>query len=275
MAHWDSNITYDSGYFFDTQEVTPIEPEFTQPLRAMRQLTSFFKNPFDSKEISLAELCAFTTDTLENLQADNPAGVHDARIAGTTAAYSVVETCFNEDIAKLGTRKARKTAKNLYRENLREGTERVEIALKAAFGPKAAEVQQAFPSGRNIFNTCTDDHVNNHLSVMNSVVAANAASLLPATVTFSASLLSGWTAVYAQSESATAAKGHTEVEKRAARQALQHQLYLALAHLMLTYPAQPAKLQQYMKQHLLEDHPAAPGEDDDDEGGEPEPPAEG
>lgn len=230
----------------------------------MRQLTSFFKNPFDNKGISLAELCAFTTDTIGNLQTDNPAGVHDTCIAGITAAYSVVETCFNEDLAQLGTRKARKTAKNLYRENLREGTERIEIALKAAFGPKSAEVQQAFPSGRGIIGECIDDHVNNHLSVMNSVVAANAASLLPATVTFSASLLSGWTGVYSHSEAATSAKNHTEVEKRAARQALQLQLYLTLAHLMLTYPAQPAKLEQYMKQHLLEDHPATPGEDDDE-----------
>lgn len=238
----------------------------------MKKLASYARNPFDSDEISLAELCAFTTDTLENLQADNPGGVHDARIAATTAAYSVVESCFDEDLANLGTRKARKTAKRLYRESLRGGTERVEIALKAAFGPDAAEVQQAFPSGRNVFNTCTDDLVNNHLAVMNGVVTANAASLAPASVTFSAGLVSGWAAIYAQSESASAEKNYSETEKRAARLELQLQLYLNLAHLMATYPRQPGKLEQYMKQHLLDDHPNAP--DGDEEEPEPPPPEE-
>jgi len=127
------------------------------------------------------------------LQADNPAGVHDTRIAATAAAYSVVETCFNQDIANLGTRKARKTAKRLFRDNLREGTGRVEIALKAAFGPNAAEVQQACPNGRSIFNSCTDDLFNHYLTVLNGVDAANASSLPPATVTFPAALVSGGT----------------------------------------------------------------------------------
>lgn len=239
----------------------------------MRQLINFFKNPFDSKAISLAELSAFTTDTIGNLQADNPGGVHDARIAALTAAYSVVETCHSADFASLGTRKARKTAKRLFREGLPAATDRIEGALKAAFGPQAAEVQQAFPEGRSAFNRVTDDHLHVPLGTMNDIVAANAASLTPAIVTLSAGLVSNWAAIHTQSEEATSAKNHTEVEKRAARQALQHQLYLTLAHLMLTYPAQPAKLQQYMKQHLLEDHPATPDEDDD-EGGEPEPPVE-
>lgn len=274
MAHWDSNITYDSGHFFDAQEVTPIESEFTQPLRAMRQLTSFFKNPFDSKEISLDELDAFTTDTIGNLQTDNPGGVHDTRIAGLITAHSLVETCHSADFASLGTRKARKTAKRLFREGLPAATDRIEGALKGAFGSKAAEVQQAFPEGRSIFNSVTDDHLNIPLGTMNDIVAANAASLTPAIVTLSAGLVSSWAAIHTQSEEATSAKNHTEVEKRAARQALQLQHYLTLAHLMLTYPAQPAKLQQYMKQHLLEDHPATPGEEGDEAGEEPEPPVE-
>ena len=240
----------------------------------MRQLINFFKNPFDSADISLAELSAFTTDTIGNLQADNPGGVHDARIAALTAAYSVVETCHSADFASLGTRKARKTAKRLFRDGLPAATDRIEGALKAAFGPQAAEVQQDFPEGRSGFSRVTDDHLHVPLGAMNDIVAASAASLTPAIVTLSAGLVSSWETIHTQSEEATAAKSHTEVEKRAAREALQLQLYITLAHLMLTYPAQPAKLEQYMKQHLLEDHPAAPGEDEDDEGGEPEPPAE-
>ncbi len=60
-----------------------------------------------------------------------------------------------------------------------------------------------------------------------------------------------------------------------ARLGLQTELYLNLAHLMASYPRQPEKLAQYMKQHLLEDHPAGPDDENEEEGGgDPEPPVE-
>lgn len=267
MPTWDSGLTYDSGVRFDSEETVlpPPESNSNPDLTAMRQLINFFTNPFESPDISLAEESAFTTDLVGNLQNDNPAGVHDARITALTAAYSTVETCHGADMAALGTRKARKTAKNLFRDGLPDATARIEIALKAAFGPNAAEVQQAFPSGRNLFGKSPDDLLGAAIGVMNSVVAANAASLTPAIVTLSASQVSGWASVYTQSEDASAVKNHSVAEKRTARKALQYQLYLTLVHLMATYPLQPAKLDQYMKQHLLEDHPAAPDEDEPEE----------
>ena len=242
----------------------------------MRQLALFFNNPFASRHISLPRLCAFTTDTVVNLLADNPGGVHDERAAGITAAYSQVETCHRADLAALGTRKARKTAKNLFRDGLPAATERIEIALKAVFGPKAAEIQQAFPGGRTLFSTSSDDMLRHPLSVMNGVVTAHAAALPPEIAALSAGLVSSWATLHAQSEGAQAQKGYSEYEKRAARQALQFQLYLTLAHLMLTYPLQPEKLAHYMKQHLLQSPaPAASRDDDEDrEGDKPEPPVE-
>jgi len=188
---------------------------------------------------------------------------------------NVVETRYGADLAALGTRKARKTAKNLFHDGLPDATARIEIAIKAAFGPKAAEVQQAFPSGRSLFSSSPDDLLGAAIGVMNSVVAANSASLPPATVTLSAGLVTGWAAVYTESEAASAVKNHSVAEKRAARKALQRELYLTLVHLMVTYPLQPEKLEQYMKQHLLEDHLSSPDdEEDDDEGDEPDPPVE-
>ena len=274
MPTWDSGLTYDSGVLYDSE--SPVTPppssDNSYPnLKAMRQLINFFKNPFESPEISLAEESAFTTDLVSNLQNDNPLGVHDARITALTSAYGTVETCHAADMAALGTRKARKTAKNLFRDGLPEATARIEIALKAAFGPQGAEVQQAFPSGRNLFGKSPDDLLGAAIGVMNGVVVANAASLPPAIVTLSAGLVTGWAAVYAQSEDASGAKNYSVTEKRAARKALQYQLFLTLVHLMSTYPLQPEKLEQYMKQHLLEDHPAAP---DEEEEPEPEPPVE-
>ena len=240
----------------------------------MRKLASYARNPFDAKSISFHRLSSYTTDHAESLQADNPGGVHDVRIAATLAAFSVVELRFNQDLANLGTRKAYKSAKDLFRQGLGADTERVEIALKAAFGANGLQVQQAFPQGRSVFSKCPDDMVDNHLSIMNGVVAANAASLTPAIVTFSAGLVSGWATLYAQSEEASAEKTFSEAERRAARLALQTELYLNLAHLMACYPRQPEKLAQYMKQHLLQDLSEVDDDEDEEEEPEPEPPVE-
>lgn len=127
---------------------------------------------------------------------------------------------------------------------------------------------EAFPQGRTILSQCTDDALVIHLQPINTVVVANATELPPVIVTLTAGLLTTWTAVHSESESASGAKTATEEEKRAARTALQAQLFLNLIKLMELFPNQPQKLPLYMQQHLLEDHPAA---DEEEEEVEPAP----
>ncbi len=240
----------------------------------MRNLARFLANPFDSPAISLAELTAFTTDHIERMIANNPDGELDARISATTAAFGELETAFTQDLLQLGSRKARKTAKRLFRDGLRAQTNRIEGALRGAFGAHAAQVQEAFPQGRGIFNQCQDDDLNNHLDIMNTVVAANAANLPASVVTLSSGLVTNWSTLYQESESATGGKTATEADKRAAREALQLELYHNLTKLMELFPGLPGRLPLYMQQHLLEDNPASQVEDPEDEenGQEEEPP---
>ena len=254
MARFDSGITWDSGARYDSADTPEPEPN-PPPLGTMRDLTRFLVNPFDDPGISLAELMAFATDHLERMVVKNPGNALDARIAATTPALETVAACAGDDQVKLGVRRARKAAKDAFRAGLPEQTRRIEATLQSVFGVGSAQVQEAFPNGRTIFSVCTDDLLATHLQPMNTVVVANAAQLAPVIVTLSAGMVSTWNALHTQSETATAAKANTEAEKRAARAALQLQLYLNLAKLMELFPRQPEKLPEYMQQHLLEDRP--------------------
>ena len=84
-----------------------------QPSSTMRNLSRFLDNPFDDKDISVAELLAFTTDHLQRMIANNSGGELSARITATTSSLELVADCVTDDQTKLGLRKARKLAKAL------------------------------------------------------------------------------------------------------------------------------------------------------------------
>lgn len=224
----------------------------------MRNLQYYLEIPFDDDGISLDELLAFSTDSLQRMIANNPGALFNARITATTTALAVVESCTTDDLTKLGLRKARKMAKDTFRAALPVNIAKIHAAVVAKYGPNAPEVTEVFPQGRGIFNQCTDDLVENHLQTMLNGVTAHQADLGAPVVGDAAGLLSTWLAIYGASESSTAAKTTTQEGKKAARLALQLELYKNLLTIGLNFPRQPEKLALYMQQSLLEDHPAAP-----------------
>ncbi len=230
----------------------------------MRQLTTYLTNPFDAKGVSIAELAAFSTDHLERMSANNPGGDLTARIAATTTALATFDAAFTDDQTKLGLRKARKQAKNDFRESLSGEVAKIVAAFTAQYGDGSPEVTEAVPQGRSVFNDSRDDAVKNHLdTLLNAVIAHEADLGAPLTATTTA-LRDSWLAIYAASEASTGAKTTTQEEKRVARRGLQLELFLTLVKLGELFPRQPEKLSLYMQQYLL-------GEDSGGGGTEPDP----
>lgn len=229
----------------------------------MRALTSFFENPFDDRNISMAELVAFTTDHLQRLSANNPGGELTARIAATTSSLAIVEDCVTSDQSRLGSRKARKLAKDNMREEIPVEVKRLEAGFIAAFGADSPVLLEALPQGRTIFQTCRDDQVEVHLQTLLAAATTHQASLVPATLTQATNLKNNWVTIYQASEVSTGSKTSTQEGKKLARENLQLMLFLNLLKLAEMFPRQPEKLPLYMMQHLLE-NPSSPEE--------PEPP---
>jgi hypothetical protein len=255
MARFDFSF-FDSGARFDTPDANPSS--------TMRNLAHFLDNPFDDKEISEAELAAFTTDHLERLIANNTNNEFTARITATQSAFDLFAECVTDDGARLAIRKARKLAKDNYREiTIPRDVARIEGALVSAYGADSPVILEALPNGRSIFQSCRDDQVEAKLEILRLSVTAHQADLVPAIVTLTTALKTNWLTVYAASETSTGSKAVTQDGKKMARDGLQLMLYLNLVKLMEMFPRQPEKMPIYMQQHLLE-NPVAPEE--------PEPP---
>lgn len=229
----------------------------------MIALNRFLSNPFDDAAISLAELLAFSTDHLQRMIANNAGGEMTPRIGPTTTALGVVQDCATDDLTKIGIRKARKQAKDTFREMLPQNVAKIMGAVVARYGPDAPEVVECCPQGRSIFSSCRDDQVELHIDTLLNGVTAHQADLGAPLVAQTAALQTGWLAVYAASEASTGAQTTSQEGKRAARENLQLMLFLNLLHIAALFPRQPEKLALYMTQSLLENDTPA----------EPEPPA--
>lgn len=249
MANYDSGVRWDSGWRYDEPGPTRIRPTH------MIDLHKFLMNPFDDAGISLAELLAFTTDHLQRLTANDLGHTYVPRIAATTAALNAVDSAFADDESKLALRKARKLVKNDYRDALPKRIGRIAVAVEAAFGEQSAEFVECFPRGRKIFTDCPDDQLSGYLQTLIAGATGHAAQLGAPLVADATALLSGWNAVYAPSETATGNKTSTQEARTAARAALQLELFKNLLTLALDFPRQPAQLDVFMRQDLLQDHP--------------------
>ena len=223
----------------------------------MITLTRFLDNPFDNRQISLDELLAFSTDNLQRMVAHNPGGIYTARITGTASALNVMAVCSSDDQVKLGLRKARKQAKDTFRSGLSASIEKIQAVVVAKFGGSGPEVVECFPQGRTVFSDCRDDQLVNHLDALHTALLARQAALGAPVVTDSVALQTTWGALYTASEASTGNKAHTAAEKLTARENLQLQLFFNLLEIAKNNPRQPAHLDLYMQQHLLE-NPASP-----------------
>ncbi len=129
----------------------------------MKKLIYFITNPFKTAQISVVGLIRFTTDLLERFKTQNVEGRLDTRIGATETALEALNTAFTTNVESLGSRKARKIAKNRFRSDLLPAIEKINADLISVFGPQSEILREFFPSGRKIFSSCADDTLESHL----------------------------------------------------------------------------------------------------------------
>jgi len=217
----------------------------------MIDLHRYFLNPFDDPEIGLPGLLAFSTDHLQRMMANNPGGGYSSRIAATSAALQLLESTATEDQTKLGIRKARKRAKLTFRRTLSARLAKLHGAVVARFGAKGAGVAECFPLPRTRLVNCADDLMESHLRAVITGMTARQAELGAAVLADAEALHADWLAVYEASESSSGAKAKAEQGQRAARRALQLELFLNLLALAAQFPRQPERMDLFLQQTLL------------------------
>jgi hypothetical protein len=226
----------------------------------MIDLSRYFQNPFDDAAISINELVDYASAHLSLMVSNNPGALLNTRITATTVGFTTLEGTISDNNTKLAFRKARVQAKDAFREALPGNISKVYGAVVSVFGDDASQVTECFPQGRRIFTSCTDDEVNNHLQQLVTCLSPLVPLGVPqGQVDNVAGLLSTWIALLAAVNTAVADKTTVEGARRAARAALQLELFKNLLTLALAFPGQVGQAALYCPQHLLEDHPAEEG----------------
>jgi hypothetical protein len=222
----------------------------------------FFLNPFDDRQISFTEILNYAAVQYQRLVANNPGGVLTPRINATSVALTALEAGVSDDFTKLAVQKAKTDAKKAFRESLPAVIAKIHGAVVGAFGPNAPQVMECFPHGRNIFTTCRDEQLNNHLQQLVNCLTPLQAQVGATAVSEAGSALSSWTVLYVAQQQAIGLRSQTIEARDAARAALRLELFKNLLTLALTFPNDTDKCDLYCPQHLLRNaqSPPPPGE---------------
>jgi len=220
----------------------------------MRTLAYYLGNPFKDPRISLNRLAAFTTDHLGRLTGQ-PHPQLNGLIAPTTAAMAAFDDTITDELSKAALRHMRKKMKDNFRPTVpaQVGLIMASVlrALKAAGRPPEEKLLY-LPAGMRPFRRVPDDALDNELARFAAALADHIDIVGQPLADEAADLHAAWLDIYTHSERSSARKIATEVQRRAARAALDHRLYLNLLTIALHYPDQPEKLALYMQQSLLD-----------------------
>ncbi|HCY77063.1 MAG TPA: hypothetical protein DHV28_14165 [Ignavibacteriales bacterium] len=113
----------------------------------MMDLRKFFKNHFDTKEISDDNMKKFAEVHLERLSANNGTAQFTAMITDTTNAYTAYYGSITNEDTKFAIQQGLTITMNNIVENFKNFVSKKEGTIRGQFGDKSAEYQEFFPLG--------------------------------------------------------------------------------------------------------------------------------
>ena len=113
----------------------------------MQNLKAFFKNHFNTPQISDDNLKKFTEDHLQRLVSNNTGGQFDALITDTTTAYTTYYGAISDEGARFALQQALTKAMNNAVEAFKKAVSQKEGIIRGTFGKDAPAYQEFFPFG--------------------------------------------------------------------------------------------------------------------------------
>ena len=201
----------------------------------MKDPISWFKNLYYDKKISLTQESRYAAEQYRRIVSSSPDPALQACVVSGLAALSAVENATTDILEKLGLQKTRTRTKIAFRKALPISLARIYSAAVIAFGPNGVELITIFPQGREIFGTCRDEQLNNHLRQLAASLLPFAEQLGQPPITLANGLASTWDTLFQAQGVAKDAKELTDTEIRALRKTLKDELYRTLLNLALVH----------------------------------------
>lgn len=208
----------------------------------MRDPRNYFLNLFDSDAISFDDMAALSTDHIGKLGNQNTlsGGLWAVRLAATVAAMAEYDDTITDEMVQGNFRKARKQAKNDFRESLPAAVRAVAKWVEAEFGENSPELISVVGSGTSALHQLRDDQVENYLqTVIVGLTPLIGNGVLQARLDDANALKAQWDTIYAGSEQSTASKRLTEGQRREAKRALADVLFVTFLEVVMQNRGRP------------------------------------
>lgn len=121
----------------------------------MMNLKTFFKNHFDTKEISDDNMRKFAEIHLQRLSANNGGGEFTTMISDLTTAYNSYFGSMVDEDTKFAVQQGLTKTMNNAVEAFKKAISQKEGLVRATFGKDSAEYQEFFPTGATEYHNAT------------------------------------------------------------------------------------------------------------------------
>ncbi len=121
----------------------------------MRNLISYFKNIFDTKEISDENLRKFAEIHLARLIVNNPGAIYNALIAALTTAYNAYFGAITDEDTLNAVKEGSTIAMNNIFNQFKDEASRQEGLVRAKFGKTSPQYQEFYPLGITEYTNST------------------------------------------------------------------------------------------------------------------------
>jgi hypothetical protein len=125
----------------------------------MMNMETFFKNHFNTKEISDENLRKFAEIHLQRMSAKKGGGAFTAMITDTTTAYTNYFGSINDEDTKFAVQQGLTITMNNAVENFKKAVSQKEGIVRGNFGKDSREYQEFFPNGVTEYSKATLQNV--------------------------------------------------------------------------------------------------------------------
>lgn len=143
----------------------------------MVRIIIFFKNHFDTKEISDDNLRKFADINLQRMVANNPGGIYDILIADTGAAYGPYFGAIGDEAVRTAVKEGSTVELYLEIDRFKQDVSRKEGLIRSLYSKGSGTYQEFFPQGLTAYSNADLGNIHTFTKIMMDAGIAHAADV--------------------------------------------------------------------------------------------------
>lgn len=223
----------------------------TNLLETMQNLQNFFKNPFNTGEISDDNMRKFAEDHQQRLTVKNSGGVYTSILTPTVPLVLAFGTAIDAEDSQTSTQQGKTILVDKHIDNFKKAVSRREGAVRSAFGTDSSQYQEFFPHGLTEYSDANKGNVFTLMTRMMNKSVDYAADLGTAIGTEFTDIRTAYEAARIAQQTAFGSVEDLRTATATARAALVEQLGLNLLFIAGKNLGHPDRLDDFMDQSII------------------------